>query len=101
MGQRRWARLAIGGALSRDALAGALEEGQVVVEDAEASWGGFSELEAWLEARGIPFDLESGPAPAGGPTGSSTSAPTGGAWSSSPTTAMRSRLSHARRFARR
>ena len=63
MGQRRWARLAIGGALSRDALAGALEEGQVVVEDAEASRGGFSELEAWLETRGIPFDLESGGLP--------------------------------------
>ena len=46
MGERSWARLTIGGALSRDALAGALEEGQVVVEDAEASWGGFSELEA-------------------------------------------------------
>ena len=79
MGQRRWARLAIGGALSRDALAGALEtltgfqldacleEGQVVVEDAEASWGGFSELETWLEARGIPFDLESGACPGGWP----------------------------------
>ena len=77
MGERSWARLTIGGALSRDALAGALEtltgfqldeclEGaQVVVEDAEASWGGFSELEAWLEARGIPFDLESGACPGG------------------------------------
>src|SRR5207249_10177891 len=90
MGERRGARLTIGGAVSRHALAEALEtltgfqldecledEG-VVIEDPEASWGGFSELEAWLEARGIPFDLESGPAPAGGPTGPSTSAPTRG-----------------------
>jgi hypothetical protein len=72
MGERSWARLTIGGAVSRAALAEALEtlagclleecleDGQVVVEDPEAPWGGFSELEAWLEARGIPFDLESG-----------------------------------------
>jgi hypothetical protein len=72
MGERSWARLAIGGTVARAALAEALEtwvgcrleecleDGQVVVEDPEASWGGFSELEAWLEARGIPFDLESG-----------------------------------------
>jgi hypothetical protein len=44
-----------------------LEDGQVVVENPEASWGGFSELEAWLEARGIPFDLESGACPGAWP----------------------------------
>jgi hypothetical protein len=71
MGDRSWARLTIGGTVSRSALAGALDrlaglrleeclEGdQVVIEDPEASWGGFSELEAWLESQGIPFDLES------------------------------------------
>ena len=71
MGERSWARLTIGGAVSRQALAGALEtlagcrldecleDDQVVVEDDEASWGGFAELEAWLESRSIPFDLES------------------------------------------
>ncbi len=71
MGERSWARLTIGGSVSRRALADALEtlagfrldecleDDQVVVEDPEAAWGGFSELEAWLEARGIPFDLES------------------------------------------
>jgi hypothetical protein len=79
MGERRWVRLTIGGAVSRDALAETLEtltgfqldecleDNQVVVVDAEASWGGFSELEAWLEARGIPFDLESGACPGGWP----------------------------------
>ena len=72
MGERSWARRTIGGRVSRSALTEALEtlegrlledcleDNQVVVEDAEASWGGFSELEAWLQARGIPFDLESG-----------------------------------------
>jgi hypothetical protein len=30
-----------------------------VVEDPEAPWGGFAELEAWLEIHRIPFDLES------------------------------------------
>ena len=77
MGERSWARLTIGGRVSRSALTEAvetleglrledcLEGAQVVVEDAEASWGGFSELEAWLEARGIPFDLESGACPGG------------------------------------
>jgi len=40
-----------------------LEASQVVVEDADASWGGFSELGAWLRARGIPFDRESGACP--------------------------------------
>jgi hypothetical protein len=71
MGERSWARLTIGGAVSRQALADALEtlagcpldecleDDHVVVEDPEAAWGGFSDLEAWLEARGIPFDLES------------------------------------------
>src|SRR5437762_12440554 len=79
MGERSWARLTIGGRGSPSALAEAVEtlEGlrledclngaQVVVEDAEASWGGFSELEAWLEARGIPFDLERGACPGGRP----------------------------------
>jgi hypothetical protein len=79
MGERSWARLTIGGTVSRSALAGALEaleglrlEGclgdhPVVVEDPEASWGGFSELEAWLQARRIPFDLESGACPGGWP----------------------------------
>src|SRR5437899_6795607 len=79
MGERSWARLTIGGRVSRSALAEVLEtleglrledclEGnQVVVEDPEASWGGFSELEAWLQARGIPFDLESGACPGGWP----------------------------------
>jgi hypothetical protein len=79
MGERSWARLTIGGTVSRSALAGALEalEGlrlesclwdlHVVLEDPEASWGGFSELEAWLQARGIPFDLESGACPGGWP----------------------------------
>src|SRR5438093_5519 len=72
MGERSWARLTIGGRVSRSALTEALEtleglrledcleDNQVVVEDPEASWGGFFELEAWLQARGIPFDLESG-----------------------------------------
>jgi len=71
MGERSWARLTIGGPVSRRALADALgtlagfrldeclEDDQVVVEDPDAAWGGFSELEAWLEARGIPFNLES------------------------------------------
>jgi hypothetical protein len=71
VGERSWARLTIGGAVSRRALSEALEtlagcpldecleDDQVVVEDPEAAWGGFSELEAWLETRGIPFDLES------------------------------------------
>jgi hypothetical protein len=71
MGEHSWARLTIGGAVSRQALADALEtlagcrldecleDGQVVVEDPEAPWGGFAELEAWLEIRRIPFDLES------------------------------------------
>jgi hypothetical protein len=75
MGERSWARLTIGGPVSRRALADALEtlvgyqldecleDDQVVVEDPEAAWGGFSELEAWLEARGIPFDLESAACP--------------------------------------
>jgi hypothetical protein len=36
-----------------------VEDDQVVVEDPDAAWGGFSELEAWLEAQGVPFDLES------------------------------------------
>jgi hypothetical protein len=60
MGERSWARLTIGGTVSRSALAGALEaleglrlesclgDNHVVLEDPEASWGGFSELEAWL-----------------------------------------------------
>jgi hypothetical protein len=39
----------------------------VVLEDPEASWGGFSELEAWLQARGIPFDLESAACPGAWP----------------------------------
>jgi hypothetical protein len=103
MGERSWARLTIGGTVSRAALAGALErleglrledclEGaQVVVEDPEAAWGGFSELEAWLQARGIPFDLESAACPGRGRTCSSTFAPGGAAWSSCRTTAMRSR----------
>jgi hypothetical protein len=71
VGERSWARLTIGGTVSRAALAQALEtleglrledcleDGQVVVEDPDAAWGGFSELEAWLESQGIPFDLES------------------------------------------
>jgi hypothetical protein len=71
MGECSWARLTIGGPVSRRALADALEtlvgcqldeclqDDLVVVEDPDAAWGGFSELEAWLEARGIPFDLES------------------------------------------
>jgi hypothetical protein len=71
VGERSWARLTIGGTVSRSALARALdtlaglrleeclEDGQVVVEDPDAAWGGFSELEAWLEAQGVPFDLES------------------------------------------
>jgi hypothetical protein len=71
MGEPSWARLTIGGPVSRRALADALEtlvgcrldecleDDQVVVEEREAAWGGFSELEAWLEAREIPFDLES------------------------------------------
>jgi hypothetical protein len=75
MGERSWARLTIGGLVSRHALADALEtlagrrldecleDDQVVVEDPEAPWGGFSELEAWLEARGIPYDLESAACP--------------------------------------
>jgi hypothetical protein len=75
MGERSWARLTIGGTVSRSALAGALDaleglrlesclgDNHVVLEDPEASWGGFSELEAWLLARGIPFDLESGACP--------------------------------------
>ena len=79
MGERSWARLTIGGTVSRLALADALEtlagcrldecleDGQVVVEDPQASWGGFSELEAWLEDRGIPFDLESAACPGGWP----------------------------------
>ena len=79
MGERSWARLTIGGTVSRSALAGALdalegrrledclEDDQVVVEDPEASWGGFSELEAWLEGRGIPFDLESAACPGAWP----------------------------------
>jgi hypothetical protein len=68
MGERSWARLTIGGRVSRSAeglrLEDCLDGAQVVVEDAEASWGGFSELEAWLEACGI---LESGACPGGGP----------------------------------
>jgi hypothetical protein len=79
MGERSWARLTIGGSVSRAGLAEALkrlaglrledclEGGQVVVEDPEASWGGFSELEAWLQARGIPFDLESAACPGAWP----------------------------------
>lgn len=79
MGERSWARLTIGGTVSRAALAGALErleglrlesclgDDHVVVEDPEASWGGFSELEAWLQARGIPFDLESAACPGAWP----------------------------------
>lgn len=79
MGERSWARLTMGGRVSRAALAEALErlaglrledcleDEHVVVEDAEASWGGFSELEAWLQARGIPFDLESGACPGAWP----------------------------------
>src|SRR4029450_9926813 len=75
MGERSGARLTIGGTVSRSARAGALErleglrlesclgDDHVVVEDPEASWGGFSELEAWLQARRVPFDLGS----AGGP----------------------------------
>jgi hypothetical protein len=71
MGERSWARLTIGGTVARSALARAidtleglrledcLEDGQVVIEDPDAAWGGFSELEAWLEAQGVPFDLES------------------------------------------
>jgi hypothetical protein len=71
VGERSWARLTIGGPVSRRALSDALEtlagfqldecleDDQVVIEDPEAAWGGFSELEAWLETRGIPFDLES------------------------------------------
>jgi hypothetical protein len=67
--------LTIGGSVSRRALADALEtlagfrldecleDDHVVVEDPDAAWGGFSELEAWLEARGIPFDLESAACP--------------------------------------
>ena len=79
MGERSWARLTIGGHVPRrlltdalETLAGCrldecLEDGQVVVEDPEASWGGFSELEAWLEGRGIPFDLESAACPGAWP----------------------------------
>ena len=79
MGERSWARLTIGGPVSRQALAEALEtlvgfpldecleDDQIVVEDPEAAWGGFSELEAWLEARGIPFDLESAARPGAWP----------------------------------
>jgi hypothetical protein len=79
MGERSWARLTIGGTVSRAALAEALDtlagcrledclgDGQVVVEDPEASWGGFSELEAWLEAHGVPFDLESAACPGAWP----------------------------------
>ena len=79
MGERSWARLTIGGAVSRPALTEALEtlagcrldecleDERVVVEDPEAAWGGFSELEAWLQACGIPFDLESGACPGGWP----------------------------------
>jgi hypothetical protein len=98
MGERSWARLKIGGRLARAALAEALErlagrrlkdcleDNQVVVDDPEAPWGGFSELEAWLRPRGIPFDLESG----AWPTCWSTSDPGGGSSSSSRTTATRS-----------
>ena len=79
MGERNWARLTIGGQVPRrlltdalETLAGCrldecLEDGRVVVEDPEASWGGFSELEAWLEGRGIPFDLESAACPGAWP----------------------------------
>ncbi len=79
MGERSWARLTIGGPVSRGALPEALEtlagyrldecleDDQVVVEDPDAAWGGFSELEAWLEARGIPFDLESAACPGAWP----------------------------------
>ena len=79
MGERSWARLTIGGPVSRQALAEALEtlvgfpldecleDDQIVVEDPEAAWGGFSELEAWLEARGVPFDLESAACPGAWP----------------------------------
>ena len=79
MGERSWARLTIGGQVPRrlltdalETLAGCrldecLEDGRVVVEDPEASWGGFSELEAWLEGRGIPFDLESAACPGAWP----------------------------------
>jgi hypothetical protein len=79
VGERSWARLTIGGPVSRRALWEALEtlagcrldecleDDQVVVEDPEAAWGGFSELEAWLEARGIPFDLESAACPGAWP----------------------------------
>ena len=79
MGERGWARLTIGGLVSSRALADALEtlascrlderreDDQVVVEDPDAAWGGFAELEAWLEARGIPFDLESAACPGGWP----------------------------------
>jgi hypothetical protein len=79
MGERSWARLTIGGTVSRAALAGALErleglrlesclgDDHVVVEDPEASWGGFSELEAWLQACGVPFDLESAACPGAWP----------------------------------
>jgi hypothetical protein len=79
MGERSWARLTIGGPVPRrlltdalETLAGCrldecLEDGRVVVEDPEASWGGFSELEAWLEGRGIPFDLESAACPGAWP----------------------------------
>jgi hypothetical protein len=70
VGEYSWARLTIGGPASRRALAAALEtlvgcqldeclqDNQVVVEDPEAAWGGFAELEAWLETHGLPFDLE-------------------------------------------
>jgi hypothetical protein len=79
MGERSWARLTIGGRVSRAALAEALErleglgledcleDDRVIIEDPEASWGGFSELEAWLQARGIPFDLESEACPGAWP----------------------------------
>jgi hypothetical protein len=102
MGERSWARLTIGGPVSRRALADALEtlvgcrldecleDDQVVVEDPDAAWGGFSELEAWLEARGIPFDLESAARSGVWPDIWCTSDRSADAWSSRATTATRS-----------
>ena len=68
-----------------------LEDHQVVVEDPEASRGGFSELEAWLQSREVPFDLESGACPGAWPDMLVHVDPGGGGSSSSRTRATRSR----------
>jgi hypothetical protein len=102
MGERSWARLTIRGWVARTALAEALEslaglrpedclEGdQVVVEDPEGPRGAGSQGEAWLEARGIPFDLECGACPGAWPDMLVHFRPGRGTWSFSPTTVMAS-----------